>query len=141
VGGWLQAGGDITSPKWNVTQLVFCRPVACTNKGLGPLPLTSESFSTGGGTLLIFVSGSAFATTTNTRPCIGVTLDGDSATTRSFCIYANNAFEHLPILTFPYILKNIGAGNHTIRIEAFSPAVMETNVDDTFAVTVEELPF
>jgi hypothetical protein len=46
------------------------------------------------------------------------------------------------MLTFPYVLRNVGAGSHTIRLEEFSSsALMSTNADDTFAVTVEELPF
>jgi hypothetical protein len=139
--GQVRADSTIQSPLWNVTQLDFCSP-GCGNKGAGPLPLTSESFQTSGGTLLVHVTASAFADIDNTIPCVGATLDSDSSTTRSFCIFANHSFEHLPMLTFPYVLRNVGAGSHTIRLEEFSsPSVMSTNADDTFAITVEELPF
>src|SRR4029077_608445 len=52
----LQVAGSIRSPMWNVTQVM--------NERNGPLTLTpvfGATFNTGGGTLLIFASGSGFS--------------------------------------------------------------------------------
>ncbi len=69
VGSTATAGtGTITSPMWH-TQNLF-------NNVIGPLPRTSGTFTTYGGTLMIFVSGSAFAGTTATTIGMNVQVDG-----------------------------------------------------------------
>jgi hypothetical protein len=127
----LEVNGGIRSPMWQVSQPI--------GNDSGPLPVTSIPFATGGGTLLLFVSGSAYLPAPGTLG-LQVRVDSQFAGTASLTVTAANM--RVP-LTATMIATGIPAGDgHLITVEVLSddPAT-RTDVNDLFTVTVLELPF
>jgi hypothetical protein len=123
----ISADGNISSPKWNVTLVI---------NQAGPLNI-SRSFSTGGGRLVIFASGSAFRTNAGT---IGMYVYLDGTQVGVVKGYTNESQSHKSLVSFPIVVAGIGAGSHTIELRPLATDVyMDGN--DYFNVTVLELPF
>lgn len=116
---------------WRVIQ-------AMGNKS-GPLPVTSVGFTTGGGTLLLLVSGSAYLPTPGLLG-LQVHVDGRLAGTAMLNVSAANT--RVP-LTATMTATGVPAGNgHLITVEVLADApTTRTDSSDLFTVTVLELPF
>jgi hypothetical protein len=124
----LEVNGSIKSPMWRAIQLFNATP--------GGLPLTSSSFTTGGGTLLIFASGAGYATNFQQ---IGMAIAVDSVTKGYAKTFTNETSSHKAFAANALVVSGIAAGSHTITLSAWNGTI--TNPDDFFSVTVLELPF
>lgn len=106
----------------------------------GPLPL-SATLKSGGGTLIIFVSGSAFRPTNVGGGTIGVHvhIDNQAAALATLRGYTNETTSHKALVSFPIVTK-LSAGSHTIELRPLDTSVyMDGN--DHFRVTILQLPF
>ncbi len=122
----LSVNGGISSSLWKVTSVI---------NATGALPV-GGSFTSGGGTLLISVSGSGFSTTASQTIGMDVQLDG--GTVDSCLLFANPANTHLAFV--PATLKaNANPGTHTITLVPHGGTT--TGFNDYFRVLVQELPF
>jgi hypothetical protein len=126
----LEVNGGIRSPMWQVIKLL--------GSVAGPLPVHSDYFETGGGTLLLFVSGSAYRS--NAGP-IGLRVAIDDHFVDEFSRSINPANQHVP-LSDSLVLPGVPAGTHRLNLGKFSDAPdMRTDENDYFSVTLLELPF
>jgi hypothetical protein len=122
----IQPGGRLSSPMFAATQ-VF-------NQRQGPLPI-SAVFNQGGGTLLIIVSGSGFATS-GMNIGVFITINGASiGNARSF---TNEPNSHKAFTTQVIVVKNFAPGALTLGITPIAGTV--TDFNDWFNATVLELP-
>jgi hypothetical protein len=103
---------------------------------LGPLPI-SKSFTSHGGTLIIFSSGSGYAITASTAMGMVVSLDGVNLATNK--LWSNFAGAHLPFVPLTTCKPGVPAGMHQLTLTALSGTVSDFN--DTLNVTVQELPY
>lgn len=103
----------------------------------GPLPLSSGSFTTSGGTLRLQYSGSGYSSTPNTL--IGMTVKVDGTAIDQTGIYANNSGMHLAFVSKEWVLTGIAAGSHTVTLEPMAGTF--TDGGDIFNVTITELPY
>ena len=126
VGGTLEVNGVI-SPKWNVNQLLNMHSDL-------PAPVT---FTTGGGTLIIFASGSGFRQ--DTEGLVGMNITVDGTLYGDAKVYTNEYWSHKAFTTNALVVNNLQAGSHTLQLEAMSDTIIDYN--DYFSVTVLELPF
>jgi hypothetical protein len=98
------------------------------------------TFASGGGTLLIHASASAFAAAQNQ---IALTLELDGApvvlngTTAQLRQLANNANMHVTLSCADFVVSGVAAGPHTLTLAA--SATTSTNADDRGSLTVIEL--
>jgi hypothetical protein len=74
----------------------------------GPLPITSAPFSSSGGTLIVFFSGTAFRATAGIFS-ITVTVD---AVSNYVDLYTNEANSHKTFPSTFFVIQNIAAGRH-----------------------------
>jgi hypothetical protein len=121
----LNINGGINSPMWRLTSVIT---------GAGPLP-RSGNFTSGGGTLMIFVSGSGYSPSAGALIGMDVVLDGNLID--SCLIFANPAVTHLAFVPAT-IRAGAAPGAHTIKL--VPRAGTTTDNTDFFRVTVQELP-
>jgi len=123
----LGADGSISSRRWNASQLI--------NEHAGlPLPV---NFNTGGGTLLLFVSGSGFSV--NASKPIGVRILIDDIPQGTAQVFTNEASSHKSFTANALRVQNIVSGQHTLSLAAMPNTTIDFN--DFFSVTILELPF
>ena len=108
------------------------------NNDVGPLPVTSIPFATGGGTLLLFVSGSAYAPAAG---LVGLQVRVDSRVVGTVMLTPSMA-GRVPLAT-TMTATGVPAGtDHRVVIEVLDDApATRTDGNDIFSVTVLELPF
>lgn len=104
---------------------------------IGPLPLSSGTFTTYGGTLRIQYSGSGY--TSVPSRLIGMTVKLDGTAFDQTGIFANNSGMHLAFVSKEWVLTGIPAGTHTLTLEAMAGTATDGN--DIFSATVTELPY
>ena len=121
--------GKLTVPRFHSTQLI---------NGLGPLPLTSASFTTSGGTLLLFYSGSGYADVASRM--IGMTVKIDGTVVDQTGVFANQSLNHMAFVSKQWVLTGIAAGAHTVSLEAMN-ANSKSDFNDIFEVVVTEMPY
>ena len=126
-GAALSVNGSITSTMWKASGVI---------KSIGALP-QAATFTSGGGTLLIFASGSGYSAAGNASIGMDVKLDGVAIDT--CLIYANPAATHLAFVPTTIIKTGVAAGSHTLTFAARSGTL--TDGSDSFRGTVQELPF
>lgn len=120
--------GKIISPKWKVTRLF--------DRKAGPLPVEA-SFTSNGGTLVMFTSGTAWKTTAGSMS-LQFTIDGGSD--RYVDCFTNEAASHKAFPTTVEVFSGISAGPHTFRIAIFNATAIADG-NDRFYATLLELPF
>ena len=135
--GWgtlsaLALNGSISHPQWRVTQLF--------NMTRGPLPITSGQFTSGGGTSIIFVTGSGWA---NSVSVAGAGVYIDLLTNNQLWLgnmyrWFNETNTHKTLVGNP-IVARIPAGTHTLSFYAWNGLVSDAN--DYYSATILELPF
>jgi hypothetical protein len=130
-GAKLDVAGTIHSPMWNVTQLFNSRGGPVTAAGI-----TSAAFNTGGGALMIFASGSGFAT--GAGP-IGIDIRVDGVQKGQALGFTNEPNSHKAFVANPLLVAGIAAGSHTVTVVPIAGTNMDVN--DRVCVTVLELPF
>ncbi len=126
--GTVSAGGTITSPKWRAATIIA--------EGSWPLSAGGE-FASGGGTLLISVSGSGYSTTAGKT--IGMSILLDSVQIDTCAIFANPSLTHLAFVPKTFVKSGITAGFHTLTLTALTGTT--TDSTDNYCVTVQELPY
>jgi len=128
----LDVAGGIHSTMWNVTQLF--------NSTSGPIAaagITSRAFSTGGGVLMIFASGSGFSSA-GAGP-IGIDIRVDGVSKGQASSFTNEAASHKAFVANALVVSGIGPGPHTVTVAPIGGTTMDIN--DRVSVTVLELPF
>lgn len=127
--GTVSAGGNITSPKFRISNPI--------NNISGPLGTANYSFTTGGGTLVLFVSGSGYRTSCGLG---GVSLN---ASTFSFSpamkLYFCPANTHTSLVSHPLIVSGVAAGSYLMNLTGWNGS--SGDVSDFYNVTILELPF
>ncbi|HTN82177.1 MAG TPA: hypothetical protein VL242_00760, partial [Sorangium sp.] len=127
--GKVEVNGTLRSTMWKVTQVFKQQP--------GPLPL-SGTFSSGGGTLIMMVSGSARNSGAGRQMGMSIALDGSPVGFLTCGVTASDA--HRTFIPDWLVLPGIASGNHTIQLASFGASVV-TDGGDVYSVTVLELPF
>ncbi len=133
--------GAIVSPMWTVTQVYLNEQATAT-----PFPLPGQTicppkqFSTGGGTLLIFASGSGAALSGVPGPIIiGMDLLLDDERVGSVLSRVSHMTESKPFVTSGLVVPGRASGSHTLTLKTAASTVVGGN--DFFNVTILELPF
>jgi hypothetical protein len=126
----LEVNGAIHSPMFQAAWVI--------NNDSGPLPVTSIPFASGGGTLLLFVSGSAYAPAAG---LVGMQVRVDGRLVGTLMLTPSMA-GRVPLAT-TMTATGIPAGtDHRVVIEVLDDApATRTDGNDLFSVTVLELPF
>jgi hypothetical protein len=101
----------------------------------GPLPL-GKSFQSSGGSFLIFVSGSLWATTPNSMLQLGIFLDGEQIQTCNE--FANPTGTHLSVVPVLFTVPRQAAGNHVLELRVVSGGTT-SDTNDFYNATVVEL--
>jgi len=122
------ADGSISSPRWKVSQPM--------NNVPGGLPLQAP-FVTGGGSLLVFVSGSGFSNLG--QEAIGVQIRIDGVVQGLAQVFTNEGASHKSFTANATLVQNIFPGAHMLTLVAFPNTA--TDFNDFFSVTILELPF
>jgi hypothetical protein len=123
----IKPDGKLLSPMWRATEVM--------NQRQGPLP-QEATFESGGGTLVIMFSGSAFSD----KPCnIGIMLGLDGMKPPDIAQGWSNVTGHKAFVTNMIVKRNVAAGMH--RIELVTGPGVITDPNCWFNVTVLELPF
>lgn len=128
INGDFSAKGYIVSPMWKITPVIQYEA--------GPLPKDS-TFTSSGGILLIFASGSGFRSTPGN---IGMKIVIDNVSHGSTQVYTNEVGSHKTFVANSILLTGIKAGNHTIQLDR-SNTVTLTDDNDRFELTILEFPF
>lgn len=123
----ISSDGNILSPKWNAFSVI--------NQN-GPLPI-SATFPTGGGKVIMFVSGSAFRE--DGAGTIGMNIFIDGVSKDAVKSYTNERSSHKSLVPSPIVVR-LGSGNHTIELKPLDGNV-KMDGNDYFRVTILELPF
>ncbi|HKQ06540.1 MAG TPA: hypothetical protein VJ464_15510 [Blastocatellia bacterium] len=134
VNGSVKVTGNISSPKWGVFQPI---------NAVGPLP-KSGTFRSGGGTLIIFASGSAWKDDPDpNHGTIGMDIDIDNVNVYQVRFWANENGSHKSFVPIAIVKPGLPAGDHTITFKApvSGAARMFTDYNDRFHATILELPF
>jgi hypothetical protein len=134
--------GAMVSPMWKVTQ-VYVNEQA-TPTGFFPSPehtiCPPKLIATGGGTLLVFASGSGAALSGVPGPItIGMDLFLDNSRVGSVLSRVDNMTESKPFVTSGLVVPKITPGSHTLTLKAAASTTV--SLSDFFNVTILELPF
>lgn len=124
----LDVAGSMKSTQWNITQAL--------NQSPGPLSV-SGTFTSAGGTLVIFTTGSGYLTSGS--GVIGMNILIDTVNKGVAKTYTNETSSHKAFTCNFLVVTGIAAGSHTIKLDPYGSTVSDGN--DFFSVTVMELPF
>jgi hypothetical protein len=131
VAGDAHVTGKISSPLWKGTKVVYAPgPLSNLTNGV--------SFTSSGGTLVIFSSGSGYSSSTGIWIGMEILLDGTVIdSTAILNSIANNHLAFVPVTT---VMPGVAAGTHTLGLAPFDFHTSSDN-KDIFRVTVLELPY
>lgn len=132
VRGAIRVTGQIKCAQWKVTRVLRQEPGPLSGTGLG------GSFTSEGGTLLIFAFGSGWSNTINKQ--IGMQINVDNMMMGAAKVFTNEASSHKSFVGTPIVITSIGAGSHTLNLFRINSDT-QTDGNDFFDVTVLELPF
>jgi hypothetical protein len=104
------------------------------NNVTGPLP-KSVAFQSGGGPLLLIVSGSAWK---SAGGVMTVTVQLDAANVGDIVGFTNEAGSHKALVSRAFKV-DAAAGNHTLQLLTGATAATNVDTSDYFSVTVVEL--
>jgi hypothetical protein len=98
------------------------------------------TFASGGGTLVILASASAYSSAPHVIN-LALQLDGQPLVTNGNPAVlhggVNTASMHIPLISNDFVATGIGAGNHTLTLVADSNTITDSN--DRVSITVMEL--
>jgi hypothetical protein len=133
--------GFVKSPMWNLTSIYVNErataiPTPPNNNICAP-----KQFTTGGGILLVFASGSgAAAGTSGQSITIGMDVLLDNIVVGKVLSCVNDTTEsHKPFVTSGLVVRNITPGPHNLTLKTSPSTTVGQN--DFFNVTILELPF
>lgn len=120
--------GRFNSPNFKVTTVLAQS---------GPLPLAG-AYTASGGTLLVTVSGSGYAS--SIAGVIGAMVLLDNDPFDAIYVTANSTLSHMAFVSKQLVLTGVASGTHTL---GFGNLNFNTTTDsgDNFSITVLELPF
>ncbi|MCA1636352.1 MAG: hypothetical protein LC802_22350 [Acidobacteria bacterium] len=121
----LSANGRVRSPMWRAFQLATALP--------GGLP-KSINFTTNGGLVILFVSGSGWAPNGG---LIGMSVKVDGALKGNMRAFTNEPGSHKSFVPGQLVLA-LDAGQHTLLLEALPGTASDLN--DFYNVTAVEMP-
>jgi hypothetical protein len=101
----------------------------------GPLPI-SQTFTTEGGSVMLFVSGSGYGST-NTPIGLNALVDGNQIGTVN--LYVNVGSNHSAFVPRMFHLTGLAAGAHTLQLTRLVPNT-GTDLNDRFEASFVELP-
>jgi hypothetical protein len=132
VAGDAHVTGKISSPLWRGTQVIAT---------LGPIKTNTATFTTSGGTLVLFSSGSGYSSVTGIWIGMEVLLDG--VVQDSIVVPNSTPNIHLAFVPGTVVVSGVAAGTHTLGLQPFnySGNITSTSNLDYLRVTVLELPF
>jgi hypothetical protein len=104
---------------------------------VGPLPFMGATFTSSGGTLLLYYSGSGYSNTAGKMIGMSIAVDGNLIDSTG--IYANASLMHLAFVPKQWVLTGIGAGMHSLSLYKMNNDTL-TDSNDIFFVTIMELP-
>lgn len=125
-GAALNVNGKLTSPLWKTSVLLDLS---------GSLSMTTN-FTCSGGTLMIFASGSGYATAVGT---IGMNIQLDGVTIDSCYIFANQTLNHLAFVPKMIVKTGVAPGTHTIALQPRTGTT--TDYTDNYNLVIQELPY
>jgi len=106
---------------------------------VGPLPVTTSSFTTSGGNLYISASGGGYVNCAQPAQDIGFNVQIDGVTKGTIRHYAGTACDPRIAGTGSLLITGVAAGNHTITYTVFG-AQTNTGGQSYFYGTLIELP-
>ena len=124
----LEVNGSIISPMWRVAHLM--------NQWSGPLS-REAAFATAGGTALLLVTGTM---TVRTPDLVGVRVMIDGGRVQDITFRGSNTGQRIPVAGWA-VVPGMPAGDHRVRLDAYSGSTMSTDGNDIFDVMLMELPF
>lgn len=124
----LHVNGTIRSPMWNVTQVFDRKP--------GGLPV-SANFNSSGGTLIVFVSGTAFR---REPGLFSLSITIDNTQQKFIDLFTNEVNSHKAFPSTALVFTGYSAGVHALQIAAFANGTL-ADLNDRYYATVLELPF
>lgn len=137
----LQVSGTIDNSLWAATE-VMSNVNPAVNGTYGLTLQGTTSFTTSGGTLRIFTSGSAYSSVSFDLQVTFYITDTSGNTLYTLghlTVYCNELSKHRPFVPRTFVRTDIPAGTYKIKIIAASTTVIDTN--DYFNCTVLEFPF
>lgn len=96
----------------------------------------SGSFTSNGGTLVIFASGSGFALNCGGSQIIGMKIVVDGTQVGTAHSFTNEACSHKAFVSNALVVTGVGSGDHTLKLVALNTS---TDFNDFYSVTVMEL--
>ena len=94
----------------------------------------SVPYTSGGGTLLVQFSGSAWSQNASQMLSANLNMDGTQVATAS--VFANNASTHMALVPVAVRLNGVNPGAHTFTVSAGPGTTIDSN--DLFTITVYE---
>ena len=125
--------GRFVSSNFRATQIIH---------STGPLPILTY-ITTGGGTLLVFVSGSAYAA--NYAGTIGIMVSLSAGNINinlpPVTLIANQTLTHMALTPQQSVVTGLPAGTYLLQLGPIDDVNTATDSGDNYCVTVLELPF
>lgn len=140
----LHVNGTMKSERWNVTEAMD-NDVLSSGGAVSTTLQGTTTFTTHGGTLKVFASGSAWRSSGYGAGALVVTvyITNTSGTTvytlGNLEGYANETQNHKALASRVFILSGVAAGSYKIKVTSNSSTTIDGN--DYFNCTVMELPF
>lgn len=137
----LQVVGTMKSSQWNVTEVMY--NVSASGAGAASISTSSTAnFTTSGGTLEVFVTGSGYYTSAATLSAtvyITDTSGNNLYTVGTLYSDCNETNSHKLYIPHSFVVTGVAAGTYKIKVTSSSTTY--ENQDDLFACTVTEWPF
>jgi hypothetical protein len=137
----ITSDGFVKSPMWNVSSIYVNERASTIPTPPNSIICAPKQFTTAGGILLVFASGSgAAAGTTGQSITIGMdVLVGDTRVGQVQSCVNDTTESHKPFVTSGLVVRKINPGTHSLRLKTSPSTTVAQN--DFFNVTILELPF
>jgi hypothetical protein len=124
----LRPNGNIESPRFKATEVIYDTDLTGGS--------TSNTFTTAGGTLLVFVSASGWSSSSGDIS-FAINMDGNEV--GELRTTTNETGSHKAFVSRTLVVPSIAAGQHTLQIAA--RAGTNADLNDVASATVVELPY
>jgi hypothetical protein len=132
--------GFMKSPMWNVSPIYVNERASTIPTPANSIICAPKQFTTAGGILLVFASGSGAAAGTGQNITIGMDVLVDDTRVGQVQSCVNDTTElHKPFVTSGLVVRNINPGSHSLKLKTSPSTTVAQN--DFFNVTILELPF
>jgi hypothetical protein len=132
--------GFVKSPMWNVSPIYVNERASTIPTPANSIICAPKQFTTAGGILMVFASGSGAAAGTGQNITIGMDVLVDDTRVGQVQSCVNDTTEsHKPFVTSGLVVRNINPGSHSLKLKTSPSTTVAQN--DFFNVTILELPF